>query len=350
MHEFLGYATFAEYVGRWLGYGFRSIEEKLRVAAALETLPVLDEALASGRLTWSAVRELTRVATAETEQEWLRSAEGQTIRQLERWVAGRRPGDLPADSPHPEQQRHVLRFEVSGETLAAVREALERVREIAGEPLDDDRALMQLAREQLASGQSPERSSYQVSVTTCDQCARSFQLAKGELIEIDPAVAEMAACDGDAHVGGQAARRSVPRGLRRRVFRRDRGCCAVPGCRNTRYLDVHHIELRSEGGLNDPDNLILICGAHHSAAHRGTLRIEGTASAGVRFRHADGTPYGSEPSPENAHVGARVFAALRGLGFSEKEARKAVDRASQANATNDSKQLLRAALAAGPRA
>src|SRR5689334_25284159 len=66
VHEHFGYGTFAEYVGRWLGHGFHSVEERLRVAEALESLPQMDDALASGRLSWSAVRELTRVATAET--------------------------------------------------------------------------------------------------------------------------------------------------------------------------------------------------------------------------------------------------------------------------------------------
>ncbi len=62
VHRRLGFATFAEYVERVLGYGPRTTEEKLRVAAALEQLP----ALAASELSWSALRELTRVATPDT--------------------------------------------------------------------------------------------------------------------------------------------------------------------------------------------------------------------------------------------------------------------------------------------
>jgi hypothetical protein len=59
-----------EHVGR-LGYGARLVQEKLRVAEALERLPAFAEALKQGQICWSALRELTRVATPETETEWL---------------------------------------------------------------------------------------------------------------------------------------------------------------------------------------------------------------------------------------------------------------------------------------
>ena len=62
-HERLGFGSFVEYVERLLGYGPRTTLDKLRVAEALEQLPELDAALQTNQLTWSAVRELTRVAT-----------------------------------------------------------------------------------------------------------------------------------------------------------------------------------------------------------------------------------------------------------------------------------------------
>ena len=58
----LGFGTFAEYVERLLGYRPRWTSERLRVAEALELLPELDQALRDGAVSWSAVRELTRVA------------------------------------------------------------------------------------------------------------------------------------------------------------------------------------------------------------------------------------------------------------------------------------------------
>src|SRR6185295_13523589 len=100
-HVHLGFGGFGEYVERLFGYKPRSTQEKLRVAEALEELPVLSRALESGSLGWSAVRELTRVAVADTEREWLTLAQGKTVRQLEVLVAGKNPGDDPSAPNRP---------------------------------------------------------------------------------------------------------------------------------------------------------------------------------------------------------------------------------------------------------
>src|SRR5688572_33380147 len=69
VHGRLGYGSFREYVERLFGYGSRLVQDKLRVAEALEQLPVLARALQDGQACWSVLRELTRVATPETEAE-----------------------------------------------------------------------------------------------------------------------------------------------------------------------------------------------------------------------------------------------------------------------------------------
>src|SRR6187399_3181004 len=95
-HLHLGFASFSEYVERSFGYKPRSTQEKLRVAEALEELPVLTQALEQGTVHWSAVRELTCVAVPEKERAWLAVAQGKSLRQLEELVAGRAPGDDPS--------------------------------------------------------------------------------------------------------------------------------------------------------------------------------------------------------------------------------------------------------------
>jgi hypothetical protein len=122
------------------------VQDKLRVAEALEGLPVLAGALRSGQACWSVLRELTRVATSETEVEWLGAAQGWTVREVERLVSGHAPGSRPSDARGGALARHVLRFEVTGEVLASFREALSKLRRDAGEALDDDAALLLMAR------------------------------------------------------------------------------------------------------------------------------------------------------------------------------------------------------------
>ena len=71
------------------------------------------------------------MAVAETEGEWLEVARGKTVHQLEALVAGKGAGDRPSSANQPDARRHVLRFEVSPETLALFREAMNKLRRSA---------------------------------------------------------------------------------------------------------------------------------------------------------------------------------------------------------------------------
>src|SRR6187399_3785742 len=135
VHVRLGYGSFNEYTERLFGYGPRLTQEKLRVAEALEELPETARELQSGHASFSAVRELTRVATPSTEKEWLEAAQGRTVREIEQLVSGHRPGSRPGDAPDPGAKRHMLRLELSGEVLATFREAMAKIRHDAGEAL-----------------------------------------------------------------------------------------------------------------------------------------------------------------------------------------------------------------------
>ena len=62
-----------------------------------------------------------------------------------------------------------------------------------------------------------------------------------------------------------------------RVLVRDNFCCQAPGCRINRLskLTVHHIIPRSQGGLDNLDNLITLCYDHHALYHEAPALGEG---------------------------------------------------------------------------
>src|ERR1043165_6710795 len=122
LHILKGFATMYEYLERVLGYGPHAARERMRVARGLVKLPQTTAALARGELTYSAVRELTRVATAETEASWLTAAEGMAVNQIERLVAGHQPGDQPEDPTHPDLRPRVVRIELPPEVYALWRQ------------------------------------------------------------------------------------------------------------------------------------------------------------------------------------------------------------------------------------
>jgi hypothetical protein len=236
-HLKLGFGAFFEYVERLFAYRPRFTQEKLRVAEALEELPELDRALRDGELSWSAVRELTRVATLTTEHSWIDAARGRTMRDVEKLVSGRKPGDRPNDPASPAAKRHTLRFEVTAEVLATFRDAMAKLRREAGTKLDDDEALLLMARQVLGGPRDSGRSSYHLSVTVCERCRQAYQRSAGEQVGVDPAVVAMAECDaqqlGHTHADARKtpeptrATQTISPAVRRQVLERDGRKCAL---------------------------------------------------------------------------------------------------------------------------
>lgn len=352
VHEKMGYGSLIEYADRLLGFAPHTTRERLRIAKALEELPRTTAALQCGDVTLSAVRELTRVATPETEKAWLEAASDQRVRDIEQLVRGRQPGDTPDDPRDPELERHVLRLELTPATYALFREAVGALQRNAGESLDTNAQVELMARAVL-EGSEEGRANYQIAMTTCDSCGRTWQQGCGEQVLVDEVACEKAACDAQ-YVGhleptesGEAptATQSVPPAVRRLVMRRHGGCCAVPGCRHAMFVDLHHVELRSEGGDHNPNKLIALCSAHHDAAHEGRLLIDGDAVSGFVFRHADGRPYGARLSVDAADTFAKAYSALMHLGFKSKHVRPALeDVRSHVGPTATLEAVIRAAL------
>ena len=83
--------------------------------------------------------------------------------------------------------------------------------------------------------------------------------------------------------------------LRRIIEQRDGGC-RYPGCSQQRWVQVHHIVHREDGGLTIARNLCCLCPAHHRLHHQGAFEISGTPETpeGLVFTdhwgHAIGPP------------------------------------------------------------
>ncbi|HEU4728948.1 MAG TPA: HNH endonuclease signature motif containing protein [Kofleriaceae bacterium] len=293
----LGMVSMLDYLERRLAYAPRTAQERMRVARALGALPELTAALADGTFAYSAVRELSRVATPTTEAAWIAAATGKSLRQIEELVADHRPGDNPDDPPDPQARTHVVRFELSAETFALLRQARSLLDDEHGQNLADDAFVATLCHGVLDGAPATEptgRARFQIAMTVCRRCRQGWQEGAGAQIAVSPAAVDRALCDAQ-HLGSidgaapERAYQDVAPSVVRFVWRRDGGRCRVDGCRSARALELHHIVHRADGGSHDASNLVLACSSCHQAHHAGLLAIWGTADR-LEVRRLEGAP------------------------------------------------------------
>ena len=259
--------------------------ERVRVARALVSLPHISGAFAEGRLSYSKVRILTRMATAATDAEYLRDALLMSVHQLEVLVAKHRRVST-ADAERHTRERFlqiyeddngsfVVRGRLTPDDAAIVIKALH-----AADP-DQSKvdALVQVASaavEHLAAGDDTRLHVVNDVATHSEDCH-----CEVEGIPIAKATADRLCCENPHG-------RYISSVQRRVLSLRQGGCCGFPGCRYRRYLHGHHMIHWADGGLTTLDNLILVCSKHHRALHEGRYRID--RSGTVRNRHGRVVP------------------------------------------------------------
>ncbi len=69
--------------------------------------------------------------------------------------------------------------------------------------------------------------------------------------------------------------RAIPAAVKREVWRRDRGRCRYVDrtsgrrCGSQHLLQIDHVVPYARGGAAEPNNLRLLCAAHHRYRHAG---------------------------------------------------------------------------------
>jgi hypothetical protein len=292
----------------------RSAREHVRVARRLAELPATHAAFARGELSYAKVRALTRVATAENEDELLELSRVHTAAQLERTVrAYRRVSAVEARDQLEDAHLSVHwsadgSLEVHGrlapEDGALLLRALDSLRDStwkegrgSAEPrparqASNAEALVAVAEAALAhEGQGRtggER--YHVVVHTDEHALASGGEGGCELEDgsaLAPETARRLACDASVVRKGRRTR-TIPPAVRRALRTRDRGC-RFPGCENRRFVDAHHLHHWAQGGETTLGNLVLLCRRHHRAVHEGGYRLDEEG----RFFY----PWGGEIAP-----------------------------------------------------
>ena len=340
-----GLASTARWLGHYCGVAHRTAVEHVRVARALAGFPELAAAMAAGRLSYSQVRAISRLARDgghRLVEDLIDAAGHGTVGQLEVLVRGLRTVE-EVDSPDGHPQEYVshswssqgqwrMQARLDPERGAIVQSAIETIAGVDG--IDQAAALVRMAEIALAAVadtaqpvrglRGDERAAVIIHLSAADLAAAdtgadgASRQASGEPRSAEraavgrpglygrvaggpglpDAVVQRLTCAGRIRTAVHdrdgtvldlgRSHRVVSDRLYRALLLRDEGCCTYPGCANTRDLHAHHVWHWLHGGPTNLANLVLLCAGHHRAQHDGEFRIQRLGRGRFRFRRADG--------------------------------------------------------------
>lgn len=307
------------------GISLGPAREKVRVARCLPSLPLISAALEKGEISYSKVRALTRIATADNEAELLAFADHGTTAHVERMVREWRRLDRSDDCQAARAERRGLSLHLADDGSYEIRGRLSpEVGALLLKALETTED--KLYREQRAAGTEHETTAaqrradalglwleerlqprVQLVVHSFEGAASSADAAESPAdapesarvsAETSPAVPSLVTEEGsrvsaetssrlccDAEVvpvarGADGSvldvgrrQRTVGWRLRKALDARDGGC-RFPGCGSRLRTHAHHIIHWAHGGETAMDNLVLLCPFHHRTVHEGGWRVE----------------------------------------------------------------------------
>ena len=306
----------ARSLSQWLswrcGLDGRTAREHVRVMGRLAELPGVRAVFGEGRLSYSKVRAICRVATVDNEALLVELAAGQTATQLERTVAAfertaKAPVTLGDDADRRErcgvrtwyddEGLHHTEIVSAPEDGALIEAALRRGRDaryaesgrvdLGGAGRLD--ALVWVLRRGLVNIERPgvvDDSPYTIVVHVREAQAMvsdDGRVDLGDGVLLHPRTVQRLGCEGlvQAMVEGVDGRPlDVGRASRtatrkqRRALRSMYDHCEFPGCDvDVMFCEFHHLDWWSEGGRSDLHVFRPLCRRHHHLCHEGGWRL-----------------------------------------------------------------------------
>jgi len=321
-----GCRSCAHWLSWRIGLDLGAAREKVRVAHALASLPKLSDALRRGRISYSKVRAITRIAVPETESDLLEIAEAGTASHVEKLVRLYRRAESADEMDKAQEQleKRELRYHYDDDGMLVVRARLTpeqgalfcnaiqkaekalfaKEKEAQGDPsvsaetststpevsasqrrADGLVGLCKAALSDGLEGKTAGCSSQVVVHVDAEVLANKGGEGRCELESGSAISAETCrrlSCDAklsslfegkDGSVNAGRTRRTISGALRRALQERDKWC-QFPGCGCTWFLQGHHVQHWADGGPTDLENLIRLCSFHHGLVHEGGFRVE----------------------------------------------------------------------------
>jgi hypothetical protein len=265
----------------------------VQVAEMLETLPALRKAAEDGELSWWQLRLLTPYATPESDEACVLLAREFTVDQLAKALR-----DVAGCLNKRKSRETIVCWKLDVQTLAMLEHALRKLSEQSGRRLSTNEGLQHMSALVL-TGKTDEASLQHCREHAdldilADEARRRATLEDlpDEITDDVPEIKLEKVADlppwQNSRLRLNPHRHGLTPAQRLEIKRRDGYCCATPGCRNTCWLEVHHIVYYYKGGRTVYGNLVVLCSACHRLIHLGWLLLCGEAPDGLEFRDRHG--------------------------------------------------------------
>jgi hypothetical protein len=317
----LGCSSIRQYAERYFHFRRGHTYVCISVAKALEKLPLIADAFDRGQIGWSALRQIARVASPKSQEEWLEFVRGKSVRRIEAEVSDARAKgrDRPRKDSYGLPGLNIpVTFNFTPEEHAIFEKAMAKISQEMGQSLGGSRvkpheALLFLAKRVLETEPSKtalpgeagrvemKTSPFTILYHFCPGCAVAHLATPEGLVEVPAEVVERVEADarkvtippeeeagpvpGEAALEGEVA--EVPEDVRgevkidkpntpaltRRALLRAGNTCENPMCGRTLGLHCHHIVFRSKGGPTSLQNTAAVCVWCHAVVHLGYLKV-----------------------------------------------------------------------------
>ena len=230
-------------LSRAQAYYFKSVAEKS------EEIPELKAAIDQGDVSLSQARRIIPVVTKENQQHWIAEAKSLPRAELERRVTAVNPNAQVREKIRP-----------------VANELLELKTPIDRETEENLRVLQNVLSQKLGKPASLS----QVIGWTARICREKFDLEKRARQAVSSG--KTVATKLEQH-NVRTGRHPVTQQVKHQViYGNGLQCSYISGdgrrCESRRWLDLHHLKMVRDGGLNVPENLQVLCKAHHRLAHQ----------------------------------------------------------------------------------
>jgi hypothetical protein len=263
VHLKLGFTSLFRYSLKSLGLSEAVSYNAIAVARKIREVPALRNEV--GEIGISKTRKMVSVLTNENQEEWILKAKTLNTRALEKAVARENPKEAtPEVTKYVSDQRLDLRLGIDEELLVKLRRAQDQVSQSRGKAVSLEETLREAVSFYLHHKDPLEKARRVIAKKGFESLNKLFT---GTVPACTP---NPTAPPGQP--GSRPKRAPIPKATEHEVRLRDLNQCQAPSpgggvCGERRWIDLHHLKPVSQGGTNAPENLVILCRAHHRLKH-----------------------------------------------------------------------------------